>query len=118
MPECTFAVVEEEVDNYSITESGCSQTLVVRPSVVVVLVAEFIEELLPYCSEVQIGRSPNRLQMWSCWTASSGSLLPPFDSYRLAEAATGRTSAQFGLDEAAQLASEFRRNSLASGLSR
>ena len=118
MPECTFAVAEEEVGNYSTGESDCSQTWEVRPSIVVVLMAEFIEEPLPYCSEARIGLSLTRLLMWSCWTASSGSLLPPFDSYRLAEAATGRTSAQFGLDEAAQLASEFRRNSLASGLSR
>ena len=120
MIERTFAiaVAEEEVGSYSTGESGCSQTLEVRPSVVVELAAEFIEEPLPYCSEARIGRSLTRLLMWSCWTASSGSLLPPFDSYRLAEAAARRTSTHFGLDEVAQLASEFRCNMLASGLSR
>ena len=68
MPASRFAVAvaEEEVDSYSAGESGYSRTWEVRSSVVVELVAEFIEELLPYCSEVRIGRSPARLPKWSC----------------------------------------------------
>ena len=51
-PECRFAVAEEEVSNYSAEESSCSQTWEVRPSVVVELVVDSIEELRPYCSEL------------------------------------------------------------------
>ena len=55
--------------------------------------------------------------MWSCLTVCAGSLLLPFDSCILARATARRTAAHFGLDEVARWATEFHRNSLASGFS-